>query len=147
MPLADFVDSLLHGLLLVSLALTIGSVSWALWGLEPWRQETSPVLVRRCLVLLGAGALVLAFCQAAVLLLRMRLLADALSPGAMGNFLRTTQCAAGSARIALALGIAAGAWWLARRPARVTRWVTVTILATLLAASGGWMTHGAGRLE
>lgn len=147
LPLADFVDSLLHGLLLLSLALTLGGVAWALWELRAWRHEVPRTLVHRCLALLGAGALVLAFCQAAVLALRMRLLADSLGPGAVGSFLSTTQCLAGAARIALALGVGAAVWWLVRQPARRTRWVTLTALASLLAASGGWMTHGAGRLD
>jgi copper resistance protein D len=145
--LADFFDSLLHGLLLVSLALTLGGVAWGLWGLRAWQHGAPQFPVRRCLALLGFGALVLALCQVAVFTLRIQVLSAALGTRAMGDFLATAHFAAGAARTLLALGVAAAAWWLARKPARPARWTTLTVLAGLLAASGGWLTHAAGRLD
>ncbi len=147
MALADFFDSVLHGVLLVELAATLGGVAWALWGLRAWQPRAPRILVRRCLILLTIGALALALCQVAVLALRMWVLSDSLGTGAIGAFVTTTQFAAGAGRTLLALGVAVSGRRLAREPVRPGGWMALTILAGLLAVSGGWLTHAAGRLE
>jgi len=148
MDLANFFfESLLHGLLLVGLALSIGGVGWGLWGLRAWQPGAPPIVVRRCLALLGAGTLIVALCQAAILCLKTWTLSISLGIAMVGDFLATAYFVAGAARAVLALGMAAAVWWLAREPARLGRWLTLTILAGLLAANGAWMTHASSRLE
>lgn len=148
MALVDFFfESLLHGLLLVGLALSLGGVGWGLWGLRAWRPGAPRSGVRRCLTLLGTGALMLALCQAAILCLKTWSLSRSLGVPMVGDFLVTAYFIAGAARTLLALGLAAACWWISREPARLGRWAALTITAALLAASGGWMTHASGRLE
>ena len=57
--LAGFLESLLHGTVLVALCLTLGSVAWALAVLRAGR-EPRPALDARCLRVFTIGALTLA---------------------------------------------------------------------------------------
>ncbi|PWU23716.1 MAG: hypothetical protein C5B48_08090 [Candidatus Rokuibacteriota bacterium] len=146
--LADFIDSLLRGVLLASLALTFGGVAWGVWGLRAWKPEaTQSGVVHRCAIILGSSALVAAGCQATLLGLLFRRLTDALGPGVVEDFLATGQFAAGAARTVLALAVAAMAGWLARRPARPAGWVILGALSLVLAVIGGVMSHAWARLH
>src|SRR4030095_9125808 len=95
--LADFLDSLLRGAVLVSLSLALGGVAWGLWVLRGMPARTSPPLIRRR----PPRALLLALNAARLM--------DSLGPDALGDFARTEHFDAGVARAALALALAIAA--------------------------------------
>ena len=145
--LADFLDSLLRGAVLVSLSLALGGVAWGLWVLRGMPAGTLPPLIRRSLRLLQLGAITLAVGQALLLALKSARLMDSLGPDALGAFARTEHFDAGVARAGLALALAIAARVLERAPSSARRWAAVTVLASLVALSSAWLTHATGRLE
>jgi putative copper resistance protein D len=145
--LADFVDTLLRGGMLVGLALSLGSVAWGLWVLRALPSRIPEVVRRRCLGLLEAGGAVLALAQALLLALKALTLSDWLGSGVLGDFAATLYFKAGAARVLLALGLAGTASWLKRAPSAPARWGVASCLAVVLAASGAWLAHAASRLE
>jgi len=147
LALADFMDSLLRGAVLASLALVLGSVAWALWVLRVPRERPPALATDRCLTLLGTGGVALALGQICLLALKARVLSESLGRSALGDFADTTHFHAGAARVLLALAVAGAAVALRRRPGGRGRWTLMVALAGLLAASGAWLTHAAGRLE
>jgi len=145
--LADFLDSLFRGALLVGLALAFGSIPWGLWVLRGLPSPMAELARERCLRILEVGAGVLALCQILLLALKALRLSESLGPDAFEAFAGTAHFAAGTARTVLALLLATTARWLRRSPPARGRWVVVTVLVALLAVSGGWLTHASGRLE
>jgi copper resistance protein D len=145
--LADFLDTLLRGAVLMGLSLSLGSVAWGLWVLRALPPPIPEVVGRRCLGLLEAGGVVLALAQLLLLALKGLTLSDSLGSGVLGDFAATPYFEAGVARAVLALGLAGTARWLRRAPGASVRWGVASCLAIMLAASGGWLAHATGRLE
>jgi putative copper resistance protein D len=148
LTLADFLTGLLRGIGLIGLALSAGGVVWGLGVLQaPGRGDVPPPAVGRCLRLIGLGALGLALAQVAVLLLEIYVLAVTLGRSPVAELLRTPHFAAGSARALLALALAVTIVRLRAAPRSVAGWAGAGALVGLIAMSGAWLTHGAGRLE
>ena len=141
--LAGFLESLLHGTVLVTLGLTLGSVAWALAVLRAGR-EPLPALEGRCLRLFTVGALTFAVSQAGLLALKTAMLTHSLGTAALGDFARTEHFRAGAARVALALALAALSRVIPRAPG--AGWAAAAALALLLAGVSAWLTHATGRL-
>jgi putative copper resistance protein D len=147
MVLADFLETLLHAALLGGAALALGGVAWGLVVVQAWRGDQPRAAVARCLALVGAGAVLLAACQAGLLVSRALDLRRALGPGALAEFAATMHFAAGSVRLLLAVGLAGAAVWLGRMPAARGRWLVVGALAVAVLVSGGWLSHAIGRVQ
>jgi putative copper resistance protein D len=145
--LADFFDTLLRGILLVGLSLSLGSVAWGLWVLRAMPPRIPEVVARRCLGLLEVGGVVLALAQVLLLVLKVLTLSDFLGSSVLRDFAATQQFAAGTTRAALALALTVTGRWLRRAPNAPARWTVASCLAILLTASGAWLSHSAGRLE
>jgi putative copper resistance protein D len=145
--LADLFDTLLRAAALVGLSISLGSVVWGVWVLGALPPRIPEVVGRRCLALLGAGAVVLALAQVLVLALKAMTLSDALGSGALADFAATRHFEAGAMRAVLALGLAGTARWLRSAPRGPWRWAVAVGVALLLAATGAWLTHATSRLE
>jgi len=145
--LADFLDTLLRGVLLLGVSLSLGGVAWGLWVLRVREAGVPTVAWIWCLRLLEIGAVVLAVSQILLLALRASTLSDLLGPGVFRDFAATHLFQAGVARAVFALAMAGAARWLETGLVVRSRWALLTGLAVLLAVSGAWMTHAAGRLE
>src|SRR5262249_20707211 len=145
--LADFLDTLLRGGVLLGVSLALGSVAWSLLVLRSLPSGAPETIRVRALRLLEIGAVVLALAQVLVLALKCLMLSDSLGSSALGDFVATRHFEAGAARALLALGLAWTARWLRGAPRASPRWVVASGLAILLAASGAWLTHATGRLE
>jgi putative copper resistance protein D len=144
--LADLLEGLLRGAVLVGLCLLLGGVAWALYVLRGPAGSPRPV-IRRCLVLLGGGAVGLALGQILLLAIKARVLSESLGEGALGDFAATAHFRAALARALLALAVAGTAAWLVRRPGTPGGWLLLVVLASVLAACGAWLTHASGRLD
>jgi putative copper resistance protein D len=145
--LADFLDSLLHGAVLVSFCLAVGGVAWGLWVLWGVPSRLPAAVGARCLRLLGLGAVTLALGQLLLLALKAMMLSESLGVGTLVDVGRTEYFSAGIARAALALGLAGTARALGRAPGAAGRWVMAGLLALALAGSSAWLSHATGRLE
>jgi putative copper resistance protein D len=74
-------------------------------------------------------------------------LGDYLGAEGVVRLASTLQFRAAAARMMLALGVACVAGWLRRTSRAGPGWGALIVLATLLAASGAWQVHAAGRLD
>ena len=144
--LLELANSLLAGTVLVALSLAIGGVAFGIAVLGAGRRVADPRIVRRSVGLIVAGSVVLALAESAVLVVKMRGLAEYMGADVFREFAATLQFRGGVARVASALALAGAALWLRRQPAERARWIVVTALAACVAASGAWLVHGAGRL-
>jgi len=145
--LAEFLDTLLRGILLLGVSLSLGGVAWGLWVLRVREGGAPTVPWIRCLRLLEIGAVVLALSQILLLALRAATLADFLGAGVFRDFAATHLFQASVARAALALAMAGTARWIEADLTVRSRWGLLAGLAILLAMSGAWTTHATGRLE
>ena len=148
LTLHDFLTGLLRGVGLLGLALAAGGVVWALVVLRvPRDADRAPRAARRCLEIVGLGALAVAFGRGAGLLLENHVLSATLGRSVLADLLRTPHFAAGAALVVLALALGVTAVWLRGRPRAVVGWAIASVLAALMATSGAWLTHAAGRME
>lgn len=144
---ADFTDGILGGALLVALSVALGGVVFA-WLVVPGDAGAAGRAVRgRCAGLVALSAAAIAFCQLTALGLKVQLLATWLGADAFARFSDTLPARAGVARAVLAATLAVAAAALARRPDARARQALVGLLATLVAVSGAWLVHAAGRIE
>jgi putative copper resistance protein D len=144
---ADFSSSLVGGLQLVALSLVLGGVAWGWFVLVPWREGAPLPATRACIALLGAGAAGVAIGQVAALSLQVIVLSGPLEGDAFALFRETLPFRAGATQAAAAAVLAVASGWLALAPRARRRWEIVSALAALVAVSGAWLVHGAGRLE
>lgn len=148
--LATFLDSLLHGVDLVALALCTGSALWGLLLLKPWQTHSGfdARFFRSGIHLFMLSAFALALVQSLVLATKVWLITETLGRFPFPAFLHTFQFQAGILRIlcALALGFTI-CRFLVRDAASVRGWFAVAVLLLPLVISGAWLVHGASRLE
>src|SRR5215472_10443514 len=145
--LADFFDTVLRGVLLVGLSLALGGAVWGLWALRALSSPVPEAVTGRCLRLLEAGGVVVAICQALLLVLEGLQLADSIGRDVLGAFAATPHFDAATLRVVLALVLAGSARWLRAAPAAPQRRGLVAAVAVALAVSGAWLTHATARLE
>ena len=148
LTLHDFLTGLLRGVGLLGLALAAGGVVWGLLVLRaPRGVDHSPRAARRCLEIVGVGAIAVALGRGAALLLENYVLSATLGRPVLTDLLRTPHFAAGATLVVLALALGVTAMWLRSRPRAVAGWAAVGLLAVLIVTSGAWLTHAAGRIE
>ena len=148
LTLSDFLTGLLRGIGLLGLAVAAGGVVWGLAVLRaPGRGRLPRRAVGRCLDLVGLGAVGLALAQEGALLLETYVLATTLGRSPIDELLITPHFTAGIARAALAIALAVMVVRLRATPRAAVGWAVAGLLAALMATSGAWLTHAAGRLE
>src|SRR5215469_13666231 len=145
--LAEFLDTVLRGALLVGLSLALGGVVWNLWALRGLSSPVPEAVTARCLRLLEVGAFADAVCQALLLALEGLRLADSLGQDVLGAFAATPHFDVAALRVFLALILTGSARWLRAAPAAPRRQTLVAGAAVALAVTGAWLTHGTARLE
>ena len=146
---ANFLDDLMGGLQLAGLCVLIGGLAWGLGVLQAWRDAPGAPLaaLRRCIVVLRAGAWLLAAAQALKFLAKLAVLAATLGEVPLATYAATVQFRAGVVRLVLAVAVALAASRLAAAPASRRRWALILVLAAPLAASGAWRVHAVGRFD
>jgi copper resistance protein D len=148
LTLHDFFSSLVRGTGLLGLALAVGGVVWGLAVLRaPWSGDPPPRAARRCLDIVGLGAVALGLVRAAALLLESYVLSATLGRPVLAALLATPHFTAGIAHAALALALALTVVRLRAKPRVVVGWAVASVLAALIVMSGAWLSHAAGRLE
>jgi len=146
---ANFLDDLMGGLQLISLAVLVGSLLWAFVVLRIGRDASrvERAVLERCIALLRTGAIALTAFQALKLVTKAAVLASSLGELPWGAYAGTLQFRAGTVQMALALAVWFVARQLSRRPANMMGWGTATGLTIALLVTGAWLVHGVGRFE
>jgi len=148
--IADFLDALLGGIDLTSLALAVGSVFWGLFILKPWRRyhNDEAIIVHLCVKIIYLGAFTLAAVQLIEVAVKAWLIEETLDRSPFPAFADTIQFQAGLARalFALLLGLFARLS-LKQNPHSSDHWTMALYLIVPLVVSGAWLVHGAGRFE
>lgn len=145
--LADFLDGLFDGLLMVGLSLVVGSLVW-IYTVLRIRHERPPALaLHTSLRLLQAGAIGMAVLQALKLVAKVVELASVFGEVPWHAYLTTLQFGAAAVRIGLAVALAVvAARIVSGRSARST-WIALIALALALWVNGAWLAHAVGRFE
>lgn len=147
--IANFVDDLMGGFALVGLSILVGALVWAFAVLRVGSRAGAapPAALELAARLARFGALVLAGAQGLKLVTKAAVLAATLGELPILDYVGTVQVQAGCVRLALALGAAAAAGWIARAPGDASRWRLGGAIAAAVVASGGWLVHAVGRFE
>lgn len=139
--LANVLNTLLEGLLLVAYACAMGGLVWSLLLLKPWKHHV-PVesdFASPSIALMRGGALGIAAVQLAKLATHAWLLAEAFQRWPFPDYVYTLQCQAGLSRALLAGGLGMAGLWLERRPRTPLPWAVTGLTAVLLGTNGAWL--------
>ena len=147
--LANVLNTLLEGLLVIAHACAMGGLVWSLLLLRPWRHHTPAEsdFASRSIALMRWGALGMAAMQLAKLATHAWLLAETFQRWPFPDYVYTLQCQAGLSRALLAGGLGMAGRWLERRPRAILPWTVTGLAALLLGANGAWLSHAVGRSE
>src|SRR5262245_26291579 len=112
--LAEFVDTLLRGFVLMGAAVAVGGIAWALCVLRAWprsattaaRAHAPAEAVRRGLALVAAGAAAVAAGQALLLVIKGLVLSDVFGYDTLADFTGTLHFVAGAVRVLVSLALA-----------------------------------------
>jgi putative copper resistance protein D len=148
LTLHDVLAGFLRGIVLLGFAVAAGGVVWGLAVLRaPRGGAGSSRAAKRCLDIVALGAVTLAAAQATALVLQNYLLSVTLGRPALVDLLAAPAFRAGLARVVFALALVLAVGRLRAMPGAGGGWTVVGVLAALLATSGAWLTHAAGRVE
>ena len=145
--MAGFADVLLRGLILVLTSVALGGVAWlrVVLRAEPHVKPDAPVaLALRAIAIAAAGG---AIAQAAVLLVGLGAVAQAHGHWPVAAFFETTFALTATARVILAVVVAALATVMARRAVSGATWTALAVAATLLVASSAVVSHAVARVQ
>jgi putative copper resistance protein D len=144
--MAQFVDVLLRGVLLVFASVAAGGVAWALLVLRAPADAKPDGPTRLALRATALTAALGAAAQLAVVALVLGDLARHAGIVPLGPYLETGFARVALARVVLGVGLAALAVRLATRPGGRTAWIALAVLAVVFVGSAATMSHAAARV-
>ncbi|MDD4913781.1 MAG: CopD family protein [Methylococcales bacterium] len=148
--IANFLDSLIGGVDLTFYSIVIGGLLWVWVVLRPWQDAThyNSVLLDKTAKLIHFGAKALIITQLSKIGLKIWLMTATLGKSPFPAFFNTIQFQAGLLRACFTFALAI---FIRERLLRDTRsrlnWLLALGIAVPLVISGGWLVHGASRLE
>lgn len=146
--LANFFDDFMGGLQLISYALAVGGVLWALIVYRIPRQQVIPLAAAHATVrIIQHGAYALAFTQAVEIVMKGIVIASTLGEFDFAAYAFTVQFVAGVIRVLLAMALGWCAGRLRDDPFDVDRWLGVYLVVLPLIIGGAWLVHAVGRFE
>src|SRR5262249_20749274 len=145
-PMAQFVDVLLRGLLLVSASVAAGGVAWALVVLRASIHAKPDAPTRLALRATALAAVVAAAAQGAVVALVLGDVSRHAAGVPVASFLATGFARAALGRVALALVVARAAARLADRPGGPLAWATLSAATVAFVGSAASLSHAAARV-
>ena len=144
--MAQFVDVLLRGLLLVFAGVAAGGVAWALLVLRASTHAKPDEPTRLCLRATALAAALAATAQTAVGALVLGDVSRHIGGVPIASFLATGFARATLARVVLALIVAAVAARLATRPGGPIAWIGLSVAAVAFVGSAASLSHAAARI-
>jgi putative copper resistance protein D len=145
--MAQFIDVLLRGLLLVFASLAVGGVSWTLLVLRPAAHAKPDGPARLALRASALGAVLAAAAQLAVVGLVLGELSRHAGGVPLGPYLETPFARAALVRALLALVLAALAARLVARPGGPLAWAALAAVAVAFVATAATMSHASARVD
>ncbi len=144
--MAQFVDVLLRGLLLVFAGVAAGGVAWALLVLRASTHAKPDEPTRLCLRATALAAALAAAAQTAVGALVLGDVSRHTGLVPLASFLATGFARATLVRVVLALIVAAMAARLAARPGGPVAWIGLSVAAVAFVGSAASLSHAAARV-
>jgi copper resistance protein D len=144
--MAQFVDVLLRGLLLVFAAVAAGGVAWALLVLRASTHAKPDEPTRLCLRATALAAVLAAAAQTAVGALVLGDVSRHIGSVPLASFLTTGFARATLVRVVLALIVAVMAARLATRPGGPVAWTGLSVAAVAFVGSAASLSHAAARV-
>jgi len=146
---AGFIEVLLRSITIIGFSLAMGGIFFTLIILRPFSNASplTELLVRRTLILILIGSILVGVSQGLVLIIEPWALADALGQWPISQFLKTNFAHAGLVHAGLAFCLSIITSSLRKRPLSRSGWILTVVAAILLMASGAWLVHGVSRLE
>ena len=147
--LLEFISGLLDGVALITLAVAIGGVVYALVVLRIL-SETDPVQQRACTETLQAsiwGAMGFGVCRLIQLILKPWALADATGEWALNVFFKTQVFQFTTISIVLSFGLVIALARVRPDPKNTVLWTWPLLIIAAFMTNEAWLSHGASRLE
>jgi len=145
--LVGFITVILRGAGLVAFSGAVGGAAFAFLVLRPFSPDAPIAALRRSLRLIALGGLGVGAAQLTIFAFQTWALVGQTEGWPIWAFLTTDFARVGLARAFLAFGLAATAERLRSRLESRRAWALLTVLALLLAATSGWLSHALGRLD
>jgi putative copper resistance protein D len=148
--IANYLDSLIGGVDLTFYSIVVGGLLWGLLIMRPWRDDVhfNNTLLNSSVNLIHFGCKALTITQLSQIGLKMWLMAATLNKSPFPAFFETIQFQAGLLRATFAFGLAVFIRQFLKIEARSQLyWRLSAVIATPMVAAGGWLVHGASRLE
>ena len=145
--MTGFVDVILRGLAHVCASLVLGGVAWTCLVLRAEPHTKPDAAQRLALRVIAAGATGVAATQIAQMLVALGALADAHGAWPLTLYLDTAFVRVAVIRSVLAIGVAALALTLARRPAGRLAWSALAVGAVALVAASAVLSHAIARID
>jgi putative copper resistance protein D len=148
--IANYLDSLIGGVDLTFYSIVIGGLLWGWFVLRPWQDSIhyNSVLLDKTVNLIHFGSKALIITQLAKIGLKIWLMVATLGKSPFPAFFNTIQFQAGILRASFTLALAI---FIHQRLKQHTRsqldWGLALAIILPLVISGGWLVHGASRLE
>ena len=148
--IANYLDSLIGGIDLTFYSMVIGGLIWGWIILRPWQDSLhyNSILLERTVRLIHFGSKALVITQLSKIVLKIWLMVATLGKSPFPAFFNTIQFQAGIWRASLTFALAI---FIRQRLLDNTRsrqdWAIAIAIAVPLVVSGGWLVHGASRLE
>jgi putative copper resistance protein D len=144
--MAQFIDVLLRGVMLVLVGVAVGGVAWVLLVLRAAPHAKPDGATSLALRTVALAAALAAAAQVAVSLLVLGDLARHAASVPLGSYLETSFARAALARVALGLVLAALATRLATRPGGRAAWAALVVGAVAFVTSSATLSHAAARV-
>jgi putative copper resistance protein D len=144
--MAQFIDVLLRGVMLVLVGVAVGGVAWVLFVLRAAPHAKPDGATSLALRTVALAAALAAAAQVAVSLLVLGDLARHAASVPLGSYLETSFARAALARVALGLVLAALATRLATRSGGWSAWAALVVGAVAFVTSSATLSHAAARV-
>jgi len=148
--IADFLDSLIGGFVLICFCFAIGGLLWGMFVLRPWKHEVgyTALLMEKTVKLIYWGGFSLVAGQLFKIILKIWLMTAVLGRFPFPEFAETTQCIVGIIRALLTLLFSSYCYLvLSKNPYSKQYWQTAGFVALPMVISGAWLVHAAGRFD
>jgi len=148
--IANYLDSLIGGVDLTFYSIVIGGLLWGVLVLRPWQDQIyyNSILINKSVNLIHFGGKALVITQLTKIGLKMWLMVATLGKSPFPAFFTTMQFKAGLIRAIFAFGLTLFIrQYLKNAPRSKFYWLLSIVIIVPLVISGGWLVHGASRLE
>ena len=148
--IANYLDSLIGGVDLTFYSIVVGGLIWSIIVLRPWLEEThyNNTLLIKTINLIHFASKALTITQISQILLKIWLMSATLGKSPFPAIFNTIQFQAGLMRASFAFALVVFIGQSLKQNTRSkSHWYAAVAIIVPMVISGGWLVHGASRLE